>query len=418
MAKVIGTLLFGVAIFFVLAQFIDGRLAFLLGLAFVVVARAVQSGRAARKKYLDGLGLSDEESRLLQEDIRKGERDAAVQRIAAAQERQRAKLQETTGIDFRDTPPMIGSDISWADIVNHAFRVLEFDRAGTVVGEDNQVQAESPTAPYGYLLVESPILNQKVLLPITHAFDFLLATTVYDDPELTDGLVAQQIELLVTYSPKKLKAGGVSGSPHHVLHYALATRGALDSYYSADEDAHMANPEPHALFGPFVYEGPTLVRVSPELRAYVLGQNCDDVSPDNAQSDNSGTTYNRGLELAGAGKYREAIQCYDEALRELHSDANVWYSKGASLFYLGEYDAAITCFSQAIRLNPDDPDPYYGMGASADRIGRADTAKRGYHQFLGRATDASDKSDIASAHRRLRALEGGREPPPTSDSGV
>jgi hypothetical protein len=264
-AGTIGIIVVGVAVFFVLAQLMDGAIAFLICGLFVIIAGVTLWRWRAKDEVKKGLGLTDDELRRVNEDMQRGDREAALQHIASAQERQSGEFKESTGVDVRDITPVIGSDISWADIVNHALRVLEFDRAGTVVDDDDQVQAESPSAPYGYLLVESPILNQEVLLPITHAFDFLLATTVFDDPELTEALAAQQTELLVTYSPKELTSGGLSGSPHHVPHYVLTIPGALDSYYSADEDAHMAKPEPQELFGPFVYEGPTSVCVRSEL---------------------------------------------------------------------------------------------------------------------------------------------------------
>ena len=56
----------------------------------------------------------------------------------------------------------------------------------------------------------------------------------------------------------------MSASPHHVLHYALVASGTLDSYYSANNDAHMAKSEPQQLFGPFVYQGEIQVQINSE----------------------------------------------------------------------------------------------------------------------------------------------------------
>lgn len=159
--------------------------------------------------------------------------------------------------------PEIGKEISWENIINHAFRVFDFDRNGTTVNERNQVKARSSFRPYGYLLVESQILNNRVKLPIIHRDDFLLAASVFDDPKLV-GFIESE-ELIVTYSPKYLGPMGTSGSPHHVLHYALASSGTLDSYYSVNNSAHMAEPDPQKLFGPFVYDGEISVRIDSEL---------------------------------------------------------------------------------------------------------------------------------------------------------
>lgn len=221
--------------------------------------------RARRtRKAINNLGLTAEEGSSIQEDIRKDDHESAIQRIAVAQERQRKKFKEATGVDIKDIIPEIGREISWADIVNHAFRVIEFDRSNTTIDQNNQVKAKSSFKPYGYLIVESPILNQKVRLPIIHRDDFLLAASVFDEPKLADLVIDE--ELLVTYAPKHLLPEGLSGSPHHVLHYVITPRGTLDSYYSINIDMHMAKPDPQKLFGPFVYQGEIKVQINPELK--------------------------------------------------------------------------------------------------------------------------------------------------------
>ncbi len=219
------------------------------------------------KKVLKDSGLTSRDIPLVQEAIRTGNHDEVLQRITAAQEIQINKFKETTGIDIRDIIPLIGKEISWADIVNHVFRVLEFDRSDTTIEQNNQVKAHKSLLgvtfkPYGYLLVESPILNQKARLPIIHRDDFMLAASVFDVPKLAEIVVDE--ELLVTYAPKHLLPKGFSGSPHHVLHYVITPRGTLDSYYSMNNDIHMAKPEPQKLFGPFVYQGEIKVQINSE----------------------------------------------------------------------------------------------------------------------------------------------------------
>jgi hypothetical protein len=223
---------------------------------------AVAKHEGLVKKFQKDSGLTSEEISLVQEDLQKGDHEAAAQKIAKVQEQHRRNFKEATGVDVKDIIPEIGKEISWADIVNHAFRVLEFDRNKTTIDKNNQVKAKSSFKPYGYLLVESPILNQKVRLPIIHRDDFLLAASVFDEPKLADIVVDE--ELLVTYAPKHLLPKGLSGSPHHVLHYVITPRGTLDSYYSINNDIHMAKPEPQKLFGPFVYQGEIKVQINPE----------------------------------------------------------------------------------------------------------------------------------------------------------
>lgn len=231
-------------------------------LALIVVAAIITIfvwKRRQALKALHALGLKPEEISLIQEDLRKGEQSVALRRIAMAQEQQRADFQSATGIDPSRIIPEVGREISWADTVRQVFRVLEFDRAGTTIGPNDEVNAPSMFTPYGYLLVESPILNQPLRLPVIHRDDFLLAASVFDEPALADLVTTE--ELLVTYAPKKVLRDGLSGDSSHVLHYVMTPGGTLDSYYAKDNDVHMSKPNPALLFGPFVYDGEIRVQI-------------------------------------------------------------------------------------------------------------------------------------------------------------
>lgn len=241
----------------ILAQFIDGRLAFALALAALIGRRLLRHRRAINE--MRKLGLPPNEVEKVQEELRSGNRDAAVQRIANIQEQQRADLL-AKGVDIQATTPEIGRDIEWSDIVRQVFRVLEFDRAGTIIGPDDTVKAASSFKPYGYLLVESPILNQPVRLPIVHRDDFLLAVSVFDEPQLLEAV--EEEELLVTYVPKHKLPKGIAGTSH-ALHYVITPRRTLDQYYEVGNDMHMARPEPEKIFGTLVWDGEIRVQVNP-----------------------------------------------------------------------------------------------------------------------------------------------------------
>lgn len=214
------------------------------------------------KKLQKDSGLTDEEFSAVLKEKQKGNDKAVEEMLTSAQERAKAKYKEATGIDPKNIITEIGKEISWADIVNHTFRVLDFDKNGTTIDENNQVKAKSRFQPYGYLLAESPILNNRVKLPIIHRDDFLLAASVFDEPKLA--AMVKSEELLVVYSPKHLGPKGLSVSPHHVLHYAIVPNGTIDSYYSANNDAHFAKPEPQKLVGQFIYEGEIKVQINLE----------------------------------------------------------------------------------------------------------------------------------------------------------
>jgi hypothetical protein len=146
----------------------------------------------------------------------------------------------------------IGRDCEWTDIIGQVFHVLEFDRAGSII-KGNKVKRKSSFKPYGYLLVESPILNQPVRLPIVHRDDFLLAASVFDEPPWLE--VIKEQELLVTYAPKHKLPKGLAGFSH-ALHYVISPRGTLDRYYGQDfTSVHMAKPSPEKIFGALVWDG-------------------------------------------------------------------------------------------------------------------------------------------------------------------
>jgi len=213
---------------------------------------SAQGLRARAEKEMRTLGLSPDEVESVLEELRSGNQDAVLQRLAEIQEQQRAGLL-AAGVDVRAMTPEIGRDIEWTDIVRHVFRVLEFDRGGTIIGPGDTVKASSLFKPYGYLLAESPILNQPVRLPIVHRDDFLLTARVFDSPELLEAVKGAETELLVTYVPKHKLPRGLAGGLHP-LHYVITPRGTLDRYYEVGNDMHMGSPAPEKIFGAFVWD--------------------------------------------------------------------------------------------------------------------------------------------------------------------
>src|SRR5207245_10013567 len=98
-------------------------------------------------------GWTAEQSNAVAASQRTGGRSAA---IAKAAEIQAAKVEalRAAGIDT-DVEPEVGKLIRWDQIIRQVFRVMEFDRRGTIVMSDGEVRAQSPTEPYGYLRAES-----------------------------------------------------------------------------------------------------------------------------------------------------------------------------------------------------------------------------------------------------------------------
>jgi hypothetical protein len=206
-------------------------------------------------------GMSPDQVTRLKESLSHGD-EATLGAITEIQAEHREALR-AQGIDYSNTTPEIGKEIQWSDVLSMAFRVIDFDRNGTTVDLDGgaeSVKAKSQLQPYGYLLVESPTLNQAVGLPIVHNNDFWLAASVFDDPNVLSHITSHQRELLVTYQPEKTLRDGRNGSIQHCLHFALVPTGTLEKYYS--DDRRMSRPEPELLFGKFVYSGQISVRMT------------------------------------------------------------------------------------------------------------------------------------------------------------
>ncbi|MEI7452360.1 MAG: hypothetical protein WCK37_04150 [Candidatus Falkowbacteria bacterium] len=211
-------------------------------------------------KVIDSVFSISDENVITRQEERLG---VSVDMVAAAQESVRDNIKENSGIDIKNIVIEVGKEISWADIVNHSFRVIGFDRNGTIIDRNNKVKARGFFKPYGYLIAESPILNNRVKLPIVHRDDFLLAASVFDNQKLTSLSISD--ELIVTYSPEILLKNGLAGGFRHPLHYAIEPHGTLDHYYSMDNDINYGNPNPQKFFGPFVYNGEISVKINPLL---------------------------------------------------------------------------------------------------------------------------------------------------------
>jgi len=60
-----------------------------------------------------------------------------------------------------------------------------------------------------------------------------------------------------------------------------------------------------------------------------------------------------GLNFSNNGQYKEAIDCFDEALKIDRDSACAWWNKGEAFRALGQYNKAIECFDEALRINPE-----------------------------------------------------------------
>ena len=89
---------------------------------------------------------------------------------------------------------------------------------------------------------------------------------------------------------------------------------------------------------------------------------------------------NKGGGLYAQGKYDEAIQACDEAIRLDPKLAAAWNTKGIAL--KGKYDEAIQAFNEAIRLNPKIAVYWENKGVALNDQGKFDEAIQAYNEAI------------------------------------
>jgi tetratricopeptide (TPR) repeat protein len=67
----------------------------------------------------------------------------------------------------------------------------------------------------------------------------------------------------------------------------------------------------------------------------------------------------KGLALASLGHYEEAIQWYDKALNIDPSNVSALNNKGVALYNLGHYEEAIQFYDKVLNIDPNDTDAKY-----------------------------------------------------------
>jgi tetratricopeptide (TPR) repeat protein len=70
-----------------------------------------------------------------------------------------------------------------------------------------------------------------------------------------------------------------------------------------------------------------------------------------------------------AGRFEEAIGCYDTILAADPGSVRSWNCKGNSLFNLKKFEEALVCYDRAIALAPTDPRVWNNKGLTQDMLG-------------------------------------------------
>lgn len=138
--------------------------------------------------------------------------------------------------------PLIGRDIKWREIEGHLFRIVHFMHLA--FAGDDKIQSAAAGLPYGFITVESPILNQPAMMPVNHREEFLNFWDIFQE----DGGVPAGTELLVSYLPYRGFCGLILRLTMARLHLRLRSAGELERYYG--DDSHWKRPSGREYFFP------------------------------------------------------------------------------------------------------------------------------------------------------------------------
>jgi serine/threonine protein kinase/ribosomal protein S16 len=80
--------------------------------------------------------------------------------------------------------------------------------------------------------------------------------------------------------------------------------------------------------------------------------------------------FEQAVELEKLGRYEEAIDSHDRALKINPEDFDVWRNRGLSLLRLGRHEEALESYGHALELNPNNPSNWCQCGYSLDKLSR------------------------------------------------
>jgi protein O-GlcNAc transferase len=114
---------------------------------------------------------------------------------------------------------------------------------------------------------------------------------------------------------------------------------------------------------------------------------------------------NHGLILNALARHQDALDSFDQAIKQKSKYAEAHNNRGAALAALGRHEDALESFAKAISLKPDYAEAHYNMGSSLRVLGRYDEALKSFDRALTlRPTYAkahNNRGNVLEATNRL-----------------
>lgn len=93
--------------------------------------------------------------------------------------------------------------------------------------------------------------------------------------------------------------------------------------------------------------------------------------------------HNMGYALEIQGRYAQAVEFYENAIKLAPQLAPLYVNAGRSYYWLSDFEKAADYFKQAIRLNPTDPEAYNWLGRTYSTTGEYTRAIDALEQSIG-----------------------------------
>jgi len=107
----------------------------------------------------------------------------------------------------------------------------------------------------------------------------------------------------------------------------------------------------------------------------------------------------KGLAFRALGRIREALACYDRALKIDPQKADVWCNKGNACFAESRHEEALQCFDKAVAIDPKDMKSWCNRGVALKALGRLGEAVESYDKAL-----ALDPHDVKTWFNKANAF--------------
>jgi len=123
--------------------------------------------------------------------------------------------------------------------------------------------------------------------------------------------------------------------------------------------------------------------------------------------------YRKAVDLAGEGKFGQAITVLQQILRDDPQMADVWAQTAAFAGRIDRFDVALDAYKHYIALKPAEPQPYLGAAAALLRLRKYADARE--HALLAvQVAGEKEARVIASAHEQLARIALAQKDPDTA----